>query len=65
MPLRYKGYYHEGELSLEDTCQKYLENSIRLLDSGYSGHELTGHDFQLLKKLINHPNIYLITFGYV
>lgn len=59
-----KGFYRDGELSWEDTSQKYLENSIRLLNSGYSGHELSGHDFKILKKIINHPNIYLITFGF-
>lgn len=59
-----KGFYRDGELSWKDTSQKYIENSIRLLDSGYFGHELAGHDFKLLKKLINHPNIYLITFGF-
>lgn len=59
-----KGFYRDGELSWENTSKKYLENSIRLLNSGYTGHELSGHDFKILKKLVNHPNIYLITFGF-
>ena len=62
-----KGFFNDGELSMDVTTCKYISNAEKLLESG-GFHQIATHDFTILEHLYSKYNmdtVQIAFFGFV